>query len=40
MPDREEIKPEENRIGQMPRGFRIGRKKGAKWYGEEDRDAQ
>ena len=30
MPDREEIKPEENRIGPMPRGFRIGRKKGAK----------
>ena len=30
MSDREEIKPEENRIGPMPRGFRIGRKKGAK----------
>ena len=30
MPDREEIKPEENRIGPMPRGFRIGRKKGTK----------
>ena len=30
MPDREEIKPEENRIGPLPRGFRIGRKKGAK----------
>ena len=30
MPDREEIKPEENRIGPMPRGFRIGRRKGAK----------
>ena len=30
MPDREEIKPEENRIGPMPRGFRIGRKKGVK----------
>lgn len=30
MSDREEIKPEENRIGPMPRGFRIGRKKGTK----------
>lgn len=30
MSDREDIKPEENRIGPMPHGFRIGRKKGAK----------
>ena len=30
MSDREEIKPTENRIGPMPRGFRIGRKKRAK----------
>lgn len=30
MPDREEIRQEENRIGPMPEGFRIGRKKGAK----------
>lgn len=30
MPDREEIRQEENRIGPMPKGFRIGRKKGTK----------